>query len=227
MQGVDSSLRIARFQDRTQALGPGERAVIWFQGCSFNCPGCIAAEMNRSDDFERTSPSELADRVLSIRGIEGVTLSGGDPFDQPLDALAQFLDVLKQRGGLSVMCYTGRTLEQLRRCNESGDAITKILAALDILIDGLYVESLNDGSSWRGSSNQILHFLSSRYRHLEFVVSEERERKLEVTIGPAGAIDFTGIPPAGFIDRLQIQLKLRGLQLDSEDSYANHSGIIS
>ena len=213
MHQTQTGLRIARFQERSQALGPGTRAVVWFQGCAFDCLGCIAAEMNRSDDFELTTPSDLVERVLKISGIEGVTLSGGDPFDQPLTLLAEFLEILNQRSELSVMCYTGRTLDQLRRGGPN-DVTARILKWLDILVDGLYVESLNDGSAWRGSSNQQIHFLSPRYRHLESSVCRSRERQLEVRVGSSHEIEITGIPPTGFMDRLRSQLNSRGLSLE-------------
>lgn len=210
-----NGLRISRFLERTETLGPGLRAVVWFQGCTFDCAGCIAVEMNRSIDFTLTSPTSLANRILEIDGIEGVTLSGGDPFDQPLDLLAEFVEQLRRRSELTVMCYTGRTLDQLVRPG-ADDAMARILKQCDILIDGLYVESMNEGSAWRGSSNQVVHFLSPRYRHLEDSMQENRERQLNVTIGRGGAIDITGIPPTGFMDRLRDQLNLRGLALESE-----------
>ena len=221
MHRTQTGLRIARFQERSQALGPGTRAVVWFQGCAFDCPGCIAAEMNRSDDFDLTTPSDLVERVLKISGIEGVTLSGGDPFDQPLDLLADFLEDLKRRSELSVMCYTGRTLDQLRR-GEPNDVTARILKRLDILIDGLYVESLNDGSAWRGSSNQQIHFLSPRYRHFESSVCDSRERQLEVSISSSHEIEITGIPPTGFMDRLRSQLDSIGLSLELDDQAMNN-----
>lgn len=223
MHRLDAGLRIARFQDHSRALGPGVRAVVWFQGCSFDCPGCIAAEMNRSDDFEMSAPLILSSRILGISGIEGITLSGGDPFDQPLDLLAEFLEELSRRSDLSVMCYTGRTLEQLRR-DARAEVIERILSCVDILVDGLYVESLNDGRVWRGSSNQQIHFLSPRYHHLEASVLESRERNLEVSVGAARQIEITGIPPAGFMDRLRGELMSRDLTLELEDSNDHQSG---
>lgn len=213
MYHANAGLRVARIQEQSRALGPGTRAVVWFQGCSFDCPGCIAAEMNRSDDFELSTPGELACRILEIIGIEGVTLSGGDPFDQPLELLAEFLEELGNHSDFSVMCYTGRTLKQLRRA-ACAEVIERILSRVDILVDGLYVESLNDGRVWRGSSNQEIHFLSPRYHHLESSVLESRDRKLEVTVGPTHQIEITGIPPAGFMDRLRGELKSRDLSLE-------------
>jgi len=205
-------LRTARMQDHTAALGPGIRAVVWFHGCALNCQGCIAKEMNESSSFTAWAPTQLADRVLSVKGIEGVTLSGGDPFDQQLDALWEFMEAIKLKSDLSILSYTGRTLSHLRNDpNES--AIQKILGALDILIDGPYVESLNDGSLWRGSSNQKVHFLSARYASLENMVATEKSRKLEVNLSSSGDFDLTGIPPVGFLESLQTRLLEKGLLL--------------
>jgi anaerobic ribonucleoside-triphosphate reductase activating protein len=213
-------LGIARFIERTQALGPGLRAAVWFHGCSFACPGCIAEEMNQSSEFERISPRELAGRVAAIEGIEGVTLSGGDPFDQPLDALVDFLRELRACSDLSVLCYTGRTLEQLRRGTHR-NLQEHALEYVDILIDGLYVQSLNDGTVWRGSSNQRVHFLTPRYRHLAEWVEESRNRRVEVRVLADDVIEITGIPPAGYLARLNEELRHRGLHVVPTENEAS------
>ncbi len=107
MRPESQFLTVARFEPRTRALGPGYRAVIWFHGCSFDCPGCIAAEMNASTEFARVPVERLVRTVAPIPDIEGVTLSGGDPFDQDLGSLASFLEEVRACSPLSVMCYTG------------------------------------------------------------------------------------------------------------------------
>lgn len=210
MHGSSNRLTVARFQSRSEALGPGARAIIWFHGCAFDCPGCIASEMNRSSAFERFNPRQLADRVLGITGIEGLTLSGGDPFDQPPDSLGAFLEIIRSRSNLSVMSYTGRTLTHL----EQSQRWQRVLSYLDILIDGLYVEALNNGSMWRGSSNQQIHFLSDRYRAEQSDVTATRDRRVEVRLTADRQLEITGIPPIGFMDRLREHLLSHGLQLD-------------
>lgn len=212
MRDTAPMLTVARLQARTAALGPGYRTVIWFHGCSFNCPGCIAAEMNSSTDFLPLPIELLVRTVVAIPGIEGVTLSGGDPFDQDLEALASFLEDLRRRSSLSVMCYTGRTLKQLRK-GVNASVHERILLNVDILVDGLYVEAMNDGSMWRGSSNQQVHFLTSRYRHLERTVAHARDRRIEVTLDRDTRLHITGIPPRGFMDRLTEGLRERGLAM--------------
>ena len=127
-------LQVDRIQEKTKALGPGCRAVVWFHGCSRGCPGCIAAEMNRSEEFESCTPQQLADRICALEGIEGITLSGGEPMDQPAGALAEFLRQIRARTGLSVMVYTGYLLDELKPMPGKPE----ILGMIDILVDGPY-----------------------------------------------------------------------------------------
>jgi anaerobic ribonucleoside-triphosphate reductase activating protein len=180
-------------QERTLALGPGTRCVIWFQGCSLSCQGCIAASMNAAPPLFLTTPGLLADWCLSLDGVDGVTLSGGDPFDQPLEPLAEFMETIRLRSQLSVLAYTGRTLDRL---NLSSDpAVKRCLDAIDILVDGLYVESLNDGQGWRGSSNQIVHALGPRSAGA--ADGAVAQRRVELTVSAEGRVAFTGIPRRG------------------------------
>jgi anaerobic ribonucleoside-triphosphate reductase activating protein len=207
-----ATLSTTRIQDRTAALGPGSRAVVWFHGCALNCPGCIAKEMNDSIAFTVWTPDRLAEWALCRPDIEGLTLSGGDPFDQNMDALWAFVEAVKTQSDLTLVCYTGRTLAQLR-ATPAGSSQDRVLGAIDILIDGPYVESLNDGSLWRGSSNQQVHFLSDRYVDWRKEVDLAKSRELEVRMKADGSFDLTGIPPAGFLDSLTMRLKERGLEL--------------
>ena len=84
-------LLVDRINDRTTVLGPGNRTVVWFHGCARGCPGCVAAGMNAGADYVRYTPDELSRRVLAVDGVEGVTLSGGEPFDQDVEPMTIFL----------------------------------------------------------------------------------------------------------------------------------------
>ncbi len=202
------SLRIGRTQERTRVLGPGVRCAIWFQGCALRCPGCIASAMNDSAPLFFTSAELLSDWALSIEGIEGVTLSGGDPFDQPLNELAEFLERVRTHSALSVLCYTGRTLAQLRGLSDP--AVARALRSIDILIDGPYVETLNDGVGWRGSSNQVIHVLGDRAVGAEDGAAVQRG--FELNINPGGTVGFTGLPIRG-----------RGRELSQRLEIATHA----
>ena len=208
-----ANLRVARIETATQALGPGCRAVVWFHGCSKSCPGCIAREMNQSSDFELWTGKGLADFLLGLPNIEGVTLSGGEPFEQDLEELRELLEILRKSGELSVVCYTGNTLEELETKLDV-PLLKSITSNVDLLIDGNYVEELNDGSVWRGSSNQRFHFLSSRYNHLKEFVDSLKDRKIEVVLDSNSVMRITGIPPADFMRKLNASLKERGLEIE-------------
>lgn len=214
---MNPTLRVSRFQERTEVLGPGVRAVVWFQGCSLSCPGCMAQSMNDDPAHEAWSPAALAERLCRIAGIEGITLSGGDPFDQPPEALCAFTEAVRRDSGLSIMVFTGRTLAQLRR--QLPPALSeRLLASIDILVDGPYVEELNDGSLWRGSSNQVVHFLTPRHAQLRPLVESSRARGLEVSVRNGRELEITGIPPRGFLAGLNRRLDARGLMLDFSPS---------
>ena len=199
-------LLIDRIQDRTQTLGPGLRAVVWFHGCSRKCPGCIAANMNISTDFEQSTPSDLLDRIKSNAAIEGITISGGEPFDQNIGALHRFLQGVKAETSLSVMVYTGYLMKELFENSQT----RVLLGYIDILVDGPYVQSLDFGQLWRGSENQQIHFLTNRYASLKNV-TERKGRPVDVSIVDGRTFSITGIPPKGFRKRLEDRLSEKDL----------------
>jgi anaerobic ribonucleoside-triphosphate reductase activating protein len=103
----------------------------------------------------------LAVQALAVPGLEGVSILGGEPFEQPT-AVADFCERVRA-GGLSVMVYSGYTLPELHAM-ESPD-VDRLLKATDLLVDGRYEKSIPEPRRrWIGSSNQQMHFLSGRYR---------------------------------------------------------------
>ena len=189
-------------------LGPGTRAVVWFHGCPRNCPGCIASGMNASSDFERYTPEELSCRVLEVDGIEGLTVSGGEPFAQNAELMGEFLSAVRKTG-LSVMAYTGYLREEI----EADENKRHLLEFIDVLVDGPYVEGEDHGELWRGSANQRIHFLTGRYSGLAPFVERQRGRPLEFEFGSGLNFSFTGIPPRGFRKRLAERLGQRDLEV--------------
>ena len=173
----------------------------------------MAQTMNDDEAHEAWTPSALADRICRLGGIEGVTLSGGDPLDQPTEALCAFNEAIRRNSDLTIMVFTGRTMAQLRRQLPSALA-ERLLTTIDLLVDGPYIEELNDGCLWRGSSNQEIHFLTPRYAHLRPLVESSRARGLEVSVRNGRELEITGIPPRGFLAGLTRRLDARGLLLD-------------
>lgn len=153
------TLPIAQIVPRTAAEGPGERFAIWLQGCPLRCPECCNPEMLPFDGGEPTATSSLLKRIANTAGIEGVTFLGGEPF-----AHAEGLSLLARdvrRRGLSVMIFSGYTIEELR--DQDDPAVASLLDQTDILVDGPYLrEQPETKRRWIGSSNQRVHFLSDR-----------------------------------------------------------------
>ena len=110
------------------------------------------------------------------------------------EALLELFTLVRQQRDRSIICFTGFTLEQLR--SQSNPNINRILNNIDVLIDGQYISELNDNKGWRGSSNQVIHFLSPR--HLpEASLFFERERNVEIHLRNDAAL-MVGIPPHNF-----------------------------
>lgn len=155
-------LRVAQLIPDTEAEGPGRRAALWVQGCSLRCPGCCNPEMFAPDKGgEVLDTAEVARRVLATPGLEGLSVLGGEPFEQPR-AVAEVCRAVRA-AGLGVMVYSGYTLEELR-AQRSPD-VDALLAEVDLLVDGRFEQHNPERRRrWLGSANQRLHFLTSRYR---------------------------------------------------------------
>lgn len=180
--------RVARVLHGTVAEGPGRRTAVWFQGCSIRCRGCINPHLFRSDGGEDlAAASVVAGAVAS--GDEGLTLIGGEPFDQP--EFAAELAASAQRVGLGVICFTGNLIEDLR---SRGGAAPDVIGATDLLIDGPFDASLPERDRpLVGSQNQRLIHLTDRYRAAMDGLARNR---VELRITADGTIDV-----AGFADR--------------------------
>lgn len=160
----DCSLRIAQIVPSTEAEGPGRRFALWFQGCPLRCPGCCNPEML---PFMGGTLMALGDVVAQIaqaaqkHGIEGITLLGGEPLAHAAGAAALARAV--RRRGLTVMVFSGYTLEEARQLPDP--AVVELLALTDLLVDGPYLRDQPETRRrWIGSANQRIHFLSDRYR---------------------------------------------------------------
>lgn len=191
-------LRIARYIGRCHVLGPGARGALWVQGCPFNCGGCVTPEHRDFNGGREQTVAQVAEFFLQQSGIEGVTYSGGEPFAQA-DALAELTDILRaRRPDWTFMSYTGYTYEQIIQAGNDGQK--NFLGRLDLLIDGLYNKDKHANLLWRGSANQRVIFLTSRYDSWKSRVNES-EINLEFAIDDRGVFCM-GIPPEGFIDTM-------------------------
>lgn len=129
---------------------------MFVQGCTHGCPGCHNPESQPHDGGTVATVDEVVGRIQANGLVHDVTLSGGEPFEQA-EACAELAERLKA-DGYGVWAYSGYLYEDLAARAAAGDeGIARLLAAIDVLVDGPFVESLQSYTlKWRGSSNQRL-----------------------------------------------------------------------
>ena len=158
-------IRVACRERSVHTLGPGNRYCLWVQGCPRRCPGCVSPTDQPLDGGYQMSIQALAAEI-ALSKPDGITISGGEPFLQA-SALAEMLVCMKEAFSFDpgVIVYTGYCIEELKEV-PGADAL---LAQTDLLIDGPYIQELDDGRSLRGSSNQRIIPLTDRYANPEIL----------------------------------------------------------
>ena len=211
-------IRINKAHFPVTTLGYGRRLGLWVQGCSIGCKGCVSRDTWDAEGGWEVDASEVVAWCEARRdqGIDGITISGGEPFEQP-DALRALLDGLdawrRQTGSpIDMLCYSGLPLRRLERRHAD------ILGRLDVLIPEPYVErragaSTAPRSLWRGSSNQPLLALTAlgrrRYGGIDAAQTAAAPR-IQVSI-EHGAVWFIGIPGPGDMDTMAERARARGV----------------
>lgn len=193
MDVENECLNIAAMCPTTKVLGPGKRFVVWVQGCCFDCYNCGSPDWKGNKEASLILPKELAQTILLTRDIEGVTISGGEPFLQA-HKLLSLMRSLRSESPLSIIVYTGFTLEELKQ--QKKQSIDGMLSEIDVLIDGRYVDNLNDNKGWRGEINQTVHFLRGKYRECEDEFLN-RNRDVELFLYKEECL-IVGIKPKSF-----------------------------
>lgn len=160
---MSASLSVAQIVPCTEAEGPGRRFALWFQGCPLRCPGCCNPEMLSFEGGQKRSVEGVAAEIQSTQrshGITGLTLLGGEPLAHAAGAAE--LSRAARNSGLSVMVFTGYTLEEARSLADP--AVARLLELTDILVDGPFIrERPERRRRWIGSENQRIHFLTDRH----------------------------------------------------------------
>jgi anaerobic ribonucleoside-triphosphate reductase activating protein len=187
--GCTDILNVAAVCPSTRSLGPGIRAVVWVQGCFFRCPGCIAPGWIPIQPARMVTQAELLNELLADPAVNGLTFSGGEPMLQA-PGLARLARAARQVRELNIICFSGFTLSHLKRV-PPGPGVDDLLEQVDVLIDGPYIEQLNDNRGLRGSSNQQVHFLTDRLKGYD-LAGEPRRAEIRLQNGEAMLV---GVPP--------------------------------
>lgn len=150
------SIWLYRFYHHSTVDGPGRRSVVQVSGCSIRCPGCFVPQTHERENGTLISISTLVEEIVEHRyEHDGVTILGGEPFDQS-EQVAELVSRLNLLG-FHITVYSGYTMEVLMQ--RRTPSIDYILTHIDLLIDGPFVASVSDrASEYRGSRNQRLIF---------------------------------------------------------------------
>ena len=151
------------------ANGEGVRVSLFISGCTHHCKGCFNPDTWPFEAGEPFTP-EVEDHILVLLApsyIRGLSLLGGEPFEPENQlALAPFVRHVREAfPAKDVWCYTGCVYERdlLAPSRWRTDVTDSLLADIDVLVDGPFVESLKDISlQFRGSSNQRILRLHGR-----------------------------------------------------------------
>lgn len=202
-------LSLSRVHFPVTTLGPGRRLGIWFQGCSIRCPGCISAD-TWGPGKRRVGIAQLLEQLTPwLAEAEGITLSGGEPFDQ-FPALLALLQGLRQSTPLDILVYSGYSLEDLQ------PLLLQAGGLIDALISDPFDERSEQSLALRGSDNQRLNLLTPLGQ--ERLASYQRplqpaDQALDLMFDENGSVWMAGIPRRDDVLRLRDLLNAQGHQI--------------
>lgn len=189
-------MKIARILYPVHVLGPGERVAIWTYGCTHQCAGCANPELWNWEGLPETDKDKLHAyfKQLSARGaIEGITITGGDPFLFP-ESLLDILEVAAEYTD-DILVYSGYTKQALELSDKCKQALEKIA----VLIDGPYIQQENHGHVLCGSDNQCIYYLKERYREkYQAYIAENQGKYLAENFPAKGGVISVGIHKPDF-----------------------------
>ncbi len=201
---------LSRLHYPVSNLGFGVRAGIWFQGCTVRCRGCVSRDTWAFDASRRCDIDAVIEWLDGLDGpVDGITISGGEPTDQP-DALLALLEELSPwRADGDILMYSGRPSEQLQReCPWLWDRV-------DLLIADPFDAAASGDCALRGSTNQRVHRLSPlaevRYPAGSFEGTYGPQRQQVSIHVDDKSVWMVGIPKAGDLTKVRRSLASRGI----------------
>ncbi|MCI8588281.1 MAG: anaerobic ribonucleoside-triphosphate reductase activating protein [Bacilli bacterium] len=171
----------ADLQEDSIVDGEGIRTVLWTQGCPHHCPGCHNPQTHDFSGGLLVDVEDVKDRIDELKGQDGLTFSGGDPFVQA-KACAEIARYARSLG-LNIWCYTGYTYEHLVAMAKEKAEIIEFLNEIDILVDGKFLlEKKSYSALFRGSTNQrLIDVKESLKQHMTVLKKEEEEEIFSFT----------------------------------------------
>lgn len=214
-----TAIRLSRIHFPVTTLGPGRRVALWFQGCSIRCPGCVSVD-TWDGSVGATAIGEVLDVLASYADeADGLTISGGEPFDQP-DALAVVLGHWRRVSQRPVLLFTGHDMADLLGWFAAHPSL------VDAVIAGPFDARAPQTLALRGSDNQRLYVLTALGKAFAAYErsADARDRRLDVAFDGDGYAWFAGIPARGDLGRLRRVLAAAGHRAILSDQMPEAAG---
>lgn len=198
-------MRISRIAAPITVLGPGRRAAVWVQGCTLACPGCASMDTWSAAGGREMPTEQVVAELLGLAAehdLDGVTVSGGEPFQQAAQVADVLAGVRSARPDLDVVLFTGYDAAVARRRS------VRLARLVDILVAGRYDRTQPSDLPLLASANQRI------------VTSDRGAARLTET-GPGRVqvaadgddLFVVGLPQPGDLERLHEALEARGVAL--------------
>ena len=208
------TISLSRVHFPITTLGFGRRIGVWFQGCSIQCPGCVSHDTWAFGRGQTTVDLVCDTLAANLNQADGVTISGGEPFDQPA-ALEALLRWLRGRFAGDVLVFSGYPWEQLNT------RLKHWTGLIDVLISDPFDINAGHTLALRGSDNQRVHLLTplahERYAGLPTATRADSGRALDVLFD-GDQVWMAGIPGPGDLERLQQKLREAGWHAETSEA---------
>jgi anaerobic ribonucleoside-triphosphate reductase activating protein len=150
---MSTMIRTAGLVKESIVDGPGIRYVVFSQGCSHHCPGCHNPQTHSFDGGKMVEIDTIINQIESNPLLDGITFSGGEPFEQAA-AFAELAQRVK-KDSFNIMIYTGYTYEEIVQYADIRPDWGKLLDLADLLVDGPFLQEKQSYMlKFRGSENQ-------------------------------------------------------------------------
>jgi len=163
---------INSFKYPVNVLGPGKRIVVWTQGCSIRCKGCMSEHTWKFDKTKKVNIKEFVKLLMKFNSFS-ITISGGEPFEQ--ENFYFFLKELRENGFRDILVYSGYKYEYIKK------NFKNCLYLIDVLISEPFELGNESNKIYKGSENQkAIIFNKSIFPKYEKFLTKKKEKKLQI-----------------------------------------------
>ena len=199
--------KLNRIQYPVYNLGKGKRTVVWVQGCSLACKGCISKTLQTKNGGKNIEIEYLVNEIVKVnKDYTGITVTGGEPFQQYQQLIA-FCAYIKKITNLEIYVFSGYSLDELYQLFPD----KLFLKYIDYLMAGRYEQDKHDNQNVKGSTNQKLYKFENNKAVLQNTYFKSNPISLKVDKDKQ--VYLSGIPKKNELNKLSEHLKESGINL--------------